>query len=103
MSKGFINPILVRPILNKLKLVTLRMFETFAADTVVVFPRYFKHSIDLYSEDGKELFLSAHPEVDILRILKNYKKYSRISKKIRNKLVNKHSYEERLRELVKFA
>ena len=103
ISRGSISPILVRPVLNKLKLVTPRMLETFAANTVAIIPKYFTHSLDLYGKDAEKLFLSDHPNEDILKILKNYGKYSRIHKNIRNKLINKHSYEIRLKELMKFV
>ncbi len=100
MGKGLINPILVRPILNKLKLVTPRMFETFSADTVPVVPEYFAHAIELYGDTVKELVLSNEK---ILMILKDYKKYLDISRGIRNKLIDEHSYEVRLKELIKFV
>ncbi|WKZ25812.1 MAG: hypothetical protein QY322_00685 [bacterium] len=100
MSRGLINPIYIRPILNKLKLVTPRMLETFAADTVPVIPEYFAHASELYGDTVKELVLSNEK---LLMIMKDYKKYSDISKGIRNKLVAEHSYEVRLKELIKFV
>jgi len=36
-------------------------------------------------------------------ILKDYKKYLDISRGIRNKLIDEHSYEVRLKELIKFV
>lgn len=99
MSRALINPIFVRPELNKLKLVTPRMFETFSADTVPVIPEYFTHAIELYGDAVKELILSNEK---ILMILHDYKKYLNISKSIRNKLIVEHSYEIRLKELIKF-
>lgn len=100
MSRGLINPIWIRPILNKLKLVTPRMLETFAADTVPVIPEYFIHATELYGDAVKELSLSSE---NLLMILKNYNKYLDISRSIRNKLIAEHSYEVRLKELINFV
>lgn len=100
MSRGLINPIWIRPILNKLKLVTPRMLETFAADTVPVIPEYFIHAPELYGDAVKELALSSE---NLLMILKDYKKYLDISRGIRNKLIAEHSYEVRLNELTRFV
>ncbi|WKZ25835.1 MAG: hypothetical protein QY322_00835 [bacterium] len=100
MSRALTNPIFVRPILNKLKLVTPRMFETFAANTVPVIPEYFSHAVELYGDTVKELVLSNE---NILMILQDYKKYLDISRGIRNKLMTEHSYQVRLKELIKFV
>ncbi|MDP2684045.1 MAG: hypothetical protein Q8P20_03225 [bacterium] len=100
MSRGLINPIFVRPILNKLKHVTPRMFETFSTDTVPVIPEYFTHATELYGDTINEFILSNEK---ILMILKDYKKYLGISRSIRNKLIAEHSYGVRLNELIKFV
>src|SRR5439155_16065202 len=42
MGRGRLHPVFVRPVLNTLRFTTLRMFETFTADTVPVLPPYFK-------------------------------------------------------------
>lgn len=100
MSRGLINPIWIRPILNKLKLVTPRMLETFAANTVPVVPEYFTHASELYGNTINELVLSNEK---ILMILEDYEKYLNISRGMRNKLIAEHSYEVRLKELIKFV
>lgn len=102
MSKGLISPIFIRPILNKLKLVTPRMFETFSANTVVILPEYFKHAAKLYGEKESELKIPKQPNDKIADILNNYKKYSNLCKDIRENLNKLHSYETRLNELIKF-
>lgn len=102
MSKGLLNPILVRPILNHLGLVTPRMFETFNADTVPLIPSYFTNSTKLYGNDVKQLTISDNP-YDILNILDNYSSYLKLSREIRETLKVNHSYEVRLHELMGFV
>ncbi|MEK7573129.1 MAG: hypothetical protein AAB531_01765 [Patescibacteria group bacterium] len=103
MSMGLINPVFVRPILNKLKFVTPRMFETFTADTVPLIPKYFTHAQDLYGSDVNKLLLSNNPTRDILKILDNYKTYNNLCREIREMLNKKHSYKTRINQLLKFA
>lgn len=102
MSKGLLNPIFVRPILNHLGLVTPRMFETFNADTVPLIPSYFTHAVNLYGHDVTKLTISDNPK-DILKILDNYDTYLSLSREIREMLKVKHSYDVRLNELLEFV
>ncbi len=102
MGRGFMNPIFIRPILNKLKLFTPRMFETFVADTVPLIPKYFDHAPYLYGEAIKELTLSDNPADDLIRIMDDYGKYKDLAQKIQKSLIKKHSYEVRLKELLNF-
>lgn len=102
MSRGLLNPIFIRPILSKLKFTTPRMFETLNADTVPLVPSYFTYAQDLYGDKIQELSLTEDSNNDILKIINNYEYYKNISKKIRKTLRSKHSYEIRLKQLLKF-
>lgn len=103
MSKGLLNPVFVRPILNKLNLITPRMFETFMADTIPLLPNYFKNAPYLYGEDAEKLFLSDNMTERITIILQNYNKYKNLVIKIRKKITIQHSYEVRLIKLLNFV
>lgn len=103
MSRALINPIYVRSRFYKLKFVTPRMFETFAANTVAVIPKNFKHAVKLYGEDASKLVISNISKDKILNILDNYQEYLNLCKKIRSKLTKEHSYKVRLNELIKFV
>lgn len=103
MSRGLLNPIFIRPILSKLKFTTPRMFETLNADTVPLIPSYFTYAQDLYGDIIHQLRLTDNSADDILRIFDNYKYYINLSKKIRKTLRLKHSYEIRLKQLLKFT
>lgn len=102
MSRGKLNPILIRPILKKLRFVTPRMFETLLADTIPLIPSYFAQY--LYEEGIERFVLSDdNPSEDILRILRDYENNRKIVKKIRENLKQKHSYESRLKQLLQFV
>lgn len=102
MGRGMVNPIFIRPILSELRLFTPRMFETFISDTVPLIPKYFNYAPYLYGEDVSSLVLSDNPSEEIVRIVSNYQKYKDIADDIKKKLIEKHSYEVRLRELLNF-
>lgn len=104
MSKGKLNPIFIRPILNKLEFVTPRMFETLLADTIPLIPSYFEHAPKLYGEDIKQLVISSENSGnDILRIFNNYAKNKKLVKKIKNAMKKNHSYESRLKQLLQYV
>jgi len=103
MSRGLLNPIFIRPILNKLGFVTPRMFETLLADTVPLIPNYFTHSTDLYGKAIKPLILSLeNPADDIMRILENYEENKKLVRNIRETLKAKHTYKVRLKQLLQY-
>jgi hypothetical protein len=103
MASGRTSPVLVRPILNALELVTPRMFETFAADTVPLIPPYMRHAPKLYGPYVEELQLSSRPSDDLNKILEKYDRYTVISREICSDLERDHSYEIRLAQLVEHA
>lgn len=103
MGKGRIHPILVRPILNKMEFATPRMLETFVADTVPVIPDYFMHANKLYGEEVESLTLGKYPGEKIASIISNYNYYKNKAHLIKQHLISKHSYEQRLIELVQYV
>lgn len=103
MSKGLLNPIFIRPILNHMDFITPRMFETFLADTVPLIPQYFTHATKLYGSSVSQLIMSNNPANDIIRIIENYDEYAILRKNILEMLKVKHSYEVRINQLLKFA
>lgn len=102
MSAGKLHPVLVRPILNEIRFVTPRMFETFGANTIPLIPTYFTHALSLYGNKVVKLIISENPASDIIRIMDNYETYSNLCKDICQKLRDEHSYEVRLKQLVEF-
>jgi hypothetical protein len=102
MGHGRLSPIFVRPVLNALNLVTPRMFETFAADTIPILPPYMRHGEHLYGPGAESLRLLSDPSDAVLNILENYQHYLALIRDIRDRLETKHCYEARIKELMSF-
>jgi hypothetical protein len=102
MGKGKLHPIFVRPVLNKMNLVTPRMFETFGTNTVPILPDYFQHARVLYGPEVAPLYLTENPSKAISAIMDKYPEYQSLTREIGNKLKRKHSYDIRLAELLNY-
>src|SRR6266481_6217332 len=104
MSKGIFNPVLVRPLFNHLRLVNPRLFETPAANTIPLFGLDHQYVKEIYGDEAFELVLPEdHPEEKILDIVRWPEHYARILRGIRRYLAEKHSYEARLKQLIKIV
>jgi hypothetical protein len=101
MSKGTFNPVLLRPTFNHMKLVTPRMFETLAANTIPLFALDKKHVQEIYGEPALDLVLADDcPEEQVLDIVCRPSYYAEIVRAIRRHLAEKHSHAARLQELI---
>jgi hypothetical protein len=104
MSKAIFNPVLIRPLFNYLGLVTVRTFETPAANTIPLFVQDPTYVEEIYGEEALELVLPEdNSEEKILDILRRPDRYARILKGIRRHLAEQHSYEVRLRQLIEIV
>lgn len=103
MGRGRFHPVFVRPVLNLLRLVTPRMFETFAADTVPLLPPYFRHAASLYGPEAAELFLAEDPADSVISMTQDYQRRVSVARSIRAGLEKDHSYDVRLQELLGFV
>jgi hypothetical protein len=104
MSKGIVHPVVYRPLFNHLQLVTCRTFETFAANTIPLFGLDEAYVQEIYGDDALELVLPAKaPHEKILDMLRRPQHYAAIVGRIREHLVQKHSYAVRLRELIELV
>jgi hypothetical protein len=104
MSKALFNPVLRRPIFQRLQLVTPRLFETVSASTIPLFSMDAEHVRQIYGEEATELILPAeHPERRILDCVRRPERYVRILKGIRRHLADQHSHARRLRELIEIV
>ncbi len=101
MSKGRFNPVLLRPLFNKLRLVTPRLFETAAANTIPLFVFDTGHVCEIYGEQALDLVLPEdNPREKILDIVQRPKHYRDVVEGIRKHLSEKHSHVARLRRLI---
>jgi hypothetical protein len=101
MSKGAFNPVLVRPIFNRLRLVTPRFFETLAANTIPLFVLHPAQVQEIYGNDALELVLPEdHPEDKISDMVCRPEHYREVLQVVRAHLAEKHSHAARFQELV---
>ena len=101
MNKAVFNPVMYRPLFEKLDFVTCRTYETPAAGTIPVFvlePAYIR---EVYGEAALELVLpQEHPEDKISDVLSRPEHYAGIVRDIRADFGVRHSPESRLKELI---
>lgn len=104
MSKGLINPVISRPTFNHMRLVTPRLFETPAANTIPLFGLDEAHVREIYGEAGLELVLPEEcPEEKIRDILERPEHYLDLVRAIRRDLRARHSHAARLRQLIEIV
>jgi hypothetical protein len=100
MSRAVFNPVLLRPTFNHLRLVTPRMFETPAANTIPVFVIDRQHAREIYGEAADELVFGAQ---DLCELVRNPKRYEDRLMQIRAHLTEHHSAAVRLRQLLEIV
>lgn len=104
MSKAIFNPVLIRPLFHHLGLVTVRTFETPAANTIPLFAQDPAYVQEIYGEEALELaLLQERPEAKILDIVQRPERYIGAVKQIRRRLADKHSYVARLKQLIEIV
>jgi Glycosyl transferases group 1 len=100
MGQGIFSPILTRPLFNYLRLVTPRMFETAAANTIPLFDLDEAYVREIYGPAALELVLGDDATERIADVLRRPDYYASIIFEIRRCLAEKHSYPHRIQELI---
>jgi hypothetical protein len=101
MSMGIFSPVILRPLFDRLRLVTCRTFETPAANTIPLFVQDPAYVVEIYGEAAVELtMLEEHPQDRILDLLRRPEHYAEMVRNIRRHLAEKHSYTARLCEMI---
>ena len=101
MSKARFNPVLLRSVFGHLRIVTPRLFETVAADTIPLFVLEPNHAEEIYGEQGLELVLPEQaPHEKILDIVRHPEHYRDVVAAMRQHLAASHSHTARLRRLI---
>jgi hypothetical protein len=104
MGKGVVTPVLLRPLFDHLRLVTCRTFETPAANVIPLFVQDPDWVRAIYGDEAVELVLPEdHAEEKVADIVQRPEYYADIVMGIRRHLAEKHSYAERLRELIQIV
>ena len=100
-GRGRFNPILLRSLFRHLRIVTPRLFETAAADTIPLFVLDPLHVQEIYGKQGLELILPEEaPQDKILDIVHHPERYRDAVMGIRRYIAEKHSHAARLRRLI---
>jgi hypothetical protein len=100
MSRAAFNPVLLRPTFDRLRLVTPRMFETPAANTIPLFAIDREHAREIYGEAVEPLLLGDEGPQQVHDILSRPSHYREILQAIRLHLAGEHSNAVRLRRLI---
>ena len=101
MGKARFNPVLLRSLFGRLRIVTPRLFETVAANTIPLLVLDPLHVREIYGEQGLELILPEEtPQEKILDIVHHPERYRDVVMGIRLHMTEKHSHAARLRSLI---
>lgn len=105
MGTAVFNPVLIRPLFDRLGLVTCRTFETPAANTIPLFCQDADYVCAIYGARAAELALrdGEAASEQILDVVRRPEQYAGVVRDIRRHLAGKHSYARRLQELVRIA
>src|SRR5262245_5580632 len=104
MNRAKVNPVLLRPTFERMRLVNPRMFETAAAGTIPLLGFERDHVREIYGEPGLELWLpdEGAPE-KVLDIVSQPERYREVVRAVRQHLAEQHSHAARLRELIEIV
>jgi hypothetical protein len=101
MSEGRVNIMTQRPLFRRLKLMTSKYFEIFAADTIPLVMLDPDHAAEVYGPAGRKLALYGDGIADkLLDVLASYDTYREIADEARQHLAIHHSYRRRMEQLV---
>ncbi len=100
MSKAVINPVLLRPTFNRMRLVTPRMFETPAANTIPLFAFDPDHAREIYGDGALDLVLGEDGRQTLRDMVQHPERYRDRLAQIRAYLTDRHSHAARLRQLL---
>ncbi|HKB00793.1 MAG TPA: glycosyltransferase [Gemmataceae bacterium] len=104
MGRARVNPVLLRPTFERLRIVTPRMFETPASGTLPLFAFDREHVREIYGEAGLEFWLpdEGGPE-KVLDLVHRPDRYRKPLMEVRRHLATRHSHAARLRELIEIV
>jgi hypothetical protein len=101
INKGVFNPVVYRPLFERLGMVTCRTFETPAAGTIPLFLLDRDYVAEIFGERATQLVLDGeHVHELIADVLARPDYYADIVMAVREDFRLRHSPEARLRELV---
>jgi hypothetical protein len=99
MSTARINIMTQRPVLRRLKHLTLKYFEIFCADTIPLLMLDADHAEAVYGPAGRELSLPGSVAGKLLDALRRPDHYREVVAEVRRHLMSHYSYDRRVEEL----
>ncbi|MEV0005604.1 glycosyltransferase [Micromonospora sp. NPDC050980] len=102
MSRSAITPLLTRPLLTHLGLLTPRMFETLASGSVPVLASNLAYLTKVYGDEALELLFGPRPTDLLERIRREPLRYRRLVTTIQRRAFAAFNYEQVLTQLLKF-
>ena len=99
MSTARINIMTQRPVLRRLKHLTLKYFEIFCADTIPLLMLDADHAEAVYGPAGRELSLPGSVANKLLDALRRPDHYREVVAEVRRHLVSHYSYDRRVQEV----
>ena len=100
MSTARINIFTQRPLLRRLKHLTLKYFEIFCADTIPLLMIDVDHAEAVYGPAARDLVLSGRIADKLLDALRRPQHYRGVVEDVRRHLIAHYSYDQRVEELV---
>jgi len=100
MSEGRINVMTQRPLLRHLRILTLKYFEIFGADTIPFVMLDPDDAESVYGPAGRQLALNDDIGARLLDALSRPQKYVDLVQEVRRHLAVHHSYRKRVEELM---
>jgi len=100
MSWGIFNPVIYRPLFERLGFVTCRTFETPASGTIPLFLLDADYVRGVFGAEAEALVLGERPEDKILDVVSRPQHYADIVMGIREGFRQRHSPAARLRDLI---
>lgn len=98
MSASVLTPVLVRPVLSALRMLTPRMFETLAASTIPLYRAEDEYVGEIWQDRGA-FCLGPEPVTRIAQIVGDLNEMRRVATDLREHMYSRYSYPAILRQL----
>jgi hypothetical protein len=103
MSEAAITPVLARPLLARLGLLTPRMFETLASGSIPVLSPHLAYLTELYGDDLELFLLGDDPSAQLGRMLREPARYREPLTRIQHRVHQRFNYRSVLIELMRLT
>ena len=102
MSRSVASPVLARPLLARLGMLTPRMFETLASGSVPLITADLAYLTQVYGDEAARLVCEGQPGSLVERVLRESARYRRVTAAIQRRLLSMFSHERVLAGLLGF-